>query len=86
MQPPKLLTVIISFLNEGYEVERTVSSVLEFAENKVDILVINDGSNSLLESPQNDLTRYCQKRNMEISIADYIRYRFNNAYIKSHRT
>lgn len=49
MQPPKLLTVIISFLNEGYEVERTVSSVLEFAENKVDILVINDGSNSLYD-------------------------------------
>lgn len=49
MQPQKLLTVIISFLNEGYEVERTVSSVLEFAENKVDILVINDGSNSLYD-------------------------------------
>ena len=49
MQPQKQLTVIISFLNEGYEVERTVSSVLEFAENKVDILVINDGSNSLYD-------------------------------------
>lgn len=47
MSRPKQLTVIISFLNEGYEVERTVSSVLEFAEDKVDILVINDGSNSL---------------------------------------
>lgn len=34
-----------------------------------------------LESPQNDLTRYCQKQNMELSIADYVRYRFNNAYI-----
>lgn len=49
MQPPKLLTAIISFLNEGYEVEHTVSSILEFAENKVDILVINDGSNSLYD-------------------------------------
>ena len=49
MQPSKQLTVIISFLNEGYEVERTVSSVVEFAENKVDILVINDGSNSLYD-------------------------------------
>lgn len=34
-----------------------------------------------LESPDKDFTRYCQKRNMEISIADYVRYRFNNAYI-----
>jgi len=37
-----------------------------------------------IESPTNDFTRYCQKRNMEISIADYVRYRFNNAYISSN--
>lgn len=34
-----------------------------------------------LESPEKDFTRYCQKQNMELSIADYVRYRFNNAYI-----
>lgn len=34
-----------------------------------------------LESSDKDFTRYCQKRNMELSIADYVRYRFNNAYI-----
>lgn len=42
-------------------------------------------SQKQMESKDKDFTRYCQKRNMEISIADYIRYRFNNAYIKSHR-
>ena len=36
-----------------------------------------------LESSDKDFTRYCQKRNMEISIADYVRYRFNNAYYRS---
>lgn len=43
----KLLTVIIPFLNEGDEVGRTVASVLEFADGKVDIIVINDGSSPL---------------------------------------
>lgn len=45
----KQLTVIIPFLNEGIEVERTVASVLEFAEGQVNILVINDGSNALYD-------------------------------------
>lgn len=31
-----------------------------------------------MECNDNDFTKYCQKRNMEISIADYVRYRFNN--------
>lgn len=34
-----------------------------------------------LESPNKNFTCYSQKRNMEISVADYIRYRFNNAYL-----
>ena len=42
-------------------------------------------SQKQMESKDKNFTHYCQKRNMEISIADYIRYRFNNAYIKSHR-
>lgn len=28
-----------------------------------------------------DFERYCQKRNMEMGIAEYVKYRFNNAYI-----
>ena len=43
------LTAVISFLNEGKEVENTVSSVLEFAEGKIDIIVINDGSSALYD-------------------------------------
>ncbi len=43
------LTVIISFLNEGEEVIRTLSSVLEFAGGKVDVIIINDGSGSLYD-------------------------------------
>ena len=38
-----------------------------------------------MESPDKNFTRYCQKRGMEISIADYVRYRFNNEYIKTNR-
>ncbi len=34
-----------------------------------------------MESPDGDLERYCQKRNMEMGIAEYVKYRFNNAYI-----
>lgn len=45
----KKLTAVISFLNEGEEVGRTVASVLEFAGHKVDIIVINDGSNALYD-------------------------------------
>lgn len=36
-----------------------------------------------MESAENDLARYCQKQTMEMSIADYIRYRFNNEYISN---
>lgn len=45
----KFLTVIISFLNEGLEVKRTIESVLMYAEDKVEIIVINDGSNMLYD-------------------------------------
>lgn len=45
----KKLTVIIPFLNEGIEVARTVESVCQHANNQVDILVINDASNSLYD-------------------------------------
>lgn len=34
-----------------------------------------------MESPDGDFERYCQKRNMEMGIAEYVKYRFNNAYI-----
>lgn len=43
------LSAVISFLNEGEEVENTVSSVLQYAEGKVDIIVINDGSSALYD-------------------------------------
>ncbi|MDE5935725.1 MAG: glycosyltransferase [Muribaculaceae bacterium] len=43
------LTAVIPFLNEGEEVGRTVASVLEFARDKVEIIVINDGSNALYD-------------------------------------
>lgn len=43
------LTVIISFLNEGEEVRRTVSSVFETSNGSVDVIVINDGSNGLYD-------------------------------------
>ncbi len=33
-----------------------------------------------LETP-GDLERYCQKRNMEMGIAEFVKYKFNNAYI-----
>ncbi|MDE5711151.1 MAG: SPASM domain-containing protein [Bacteroides sp.] len=171
----KQLTVIISFLNEGIEVARTVESVRQYAAEQVDILVINDASNHLydyaymnmarrsysckasvrnqcvisydgavykcsgrdfttehqdgvlspdgnihwnqpkldkrlsivtydndlcrkckflplcwgpccqkqLETTPNDFRRFCQKQNMELNIADYMRYRFNNAYISN---
>ena len=38
------LTAIISFINEGAEIERTVSSIRETAGGEVDILLINDCS------------------------------------------
>jgi glycosyltransferase involved in cell wall biosynthesis len=38
------LTAIIPFLNEGTEIERTVASLRETADNRVDILLINDCS------------------------------------------
>lgn len=41
---PNLLTVIIPFLNEGEEVVATVRGVRDTVGDRVDILVINDGS------------------------------------------
>ena len=38
------LTVIIPFLNEGEEIENTLQSIRETADNHVDILLINDAS------------------------------------------
>lgn len=43
------LTVIIPFLNEGEEVAHTVESVCRYAGDKVDILVINDASQTLYD-------------------------------------
>lgn len=34
-----------------------------------------------METTAENFGRFCQKQNMELNIADYIRYRFNNAYI-----
>lgn len=34
-----------------------------------------------MESPDGNLSQYCQKRNMEMAIPEYVRYRFNNAYV-----
>ncbi|WP_305376331.1 hypothetical protein [uncultured Duncaniella sp.] len=34
-----------------------------------------------MESLDGNLDHYCQKRIMEMNIADYIKYQFNNAYI-----
>lgn len=36
-----------------------------------------------MESTPDGFSRFCQKQNMELNIADYIRYRFNNAYISA---
>ncbi|MDR0938509.1 MAG: glycosyltransferase [Mediterranea sp.] len=38
------LTIIISFLNEGEEVERTVSGIRSTVRDTVDIILINDAS------------------------------------------
>jgi glycosyltransferase involved in cell wall biosynthesis len=40
----KMLTAIIPFLNERYEVENTVRSILEHSANNVEIMLINDAS------------------------------------------
>ena len=40
----KMITVIIPFLNERYEVENTIESVLKHSDNRIDIIVINDAS------------------------------------------
>ncbi|MDR1883473.1 MAG: glycosyltransferase [Prevotella sp.] len=41
----RLLTVIIPFLNEKEEVGNTIESVLEFSDNNVNLIIINDASN-----------------------------------------
>lgn len=37
----------------------------------------------LLETP-GDVMRYCQLRNMELSLDDYVEYRFNNELLKTN--
>lgn len=37
-----------------------------------------------METGSNDIARYCQKLNMEMSLEDYILYRFNNAFISNY--
>lgn len=37
-----------------------------------------------MESGGADLARYCQKLNMEMTLEDYIRYRFNNAIVSNY--
>ena len=66
------LTAVISFLNEGKEVENTVSSVLQFAEGKIDIIVINDGSNTLYDyeemlAPYPDVTYFRNEKRMGVA-------------------
>lgn len=51
------LTVIITFLNEGEEVIKTVASVRQFAGDSVDIIVINDHSYDGYDY-HNELTPY----------------------------
>lgn len=41
----KLLTIIIPFINEKYEVENTIKSIRSHSDNKIDIILINDDSN-----------------------------------------
>lgn len=43
-QSTKKLTVIITFLNEGEELERTLSEIRKTVADAVEIIVINDGS------------------------------------------
>ncbi len=38
-----------------------------------------------METGSSDIARYCQKLNMEMSIEDYILYRFNNAVISNYK-
>ncbi len=40
----KILTVIIPFLNEKYEVENTVQSIKAHSSDRVEIMLINDAS------------------------------------------
>ncbi|WP_286754170.1 MULTISPECIES: glycosyltransferase [Sphingobacterium] len=40
----KILSIIIPFLNEGIEVENTVRNILDFSDNDVEIILINDAS------------------------------------------
>lgn len=53
----KELTIIMSFLNEKEEVRNTILNILKYANNLVDIIVINDASTDLYdyESDLSDL-------------------------------
>lgn len=42
--PEKQLSIIIPFLNEGEEVKNTIESILEFSDDDVEIIIINDKS------------------------------------------
>lgn len=42
--PEKILTIIIPFLNEKYEVENTVKSIKTYSTDRVEIMLINDAS------------------------------------------
>lgn len=53
----KLLTVIIPFLNEGYEVVETVKSLRDNVSDKIDIIIINDFSTDELDY-QSMLSKY----------------------------
>lgn len=44
MNPYKKIMIIIPFLNEGVEVEETVTNIKEHAKIPFDIILINDGS------------------------------------------
>lgn len=45
----KRLSVVIPFLNEGHEIVNTVRSVRQTAGDAVQIITINDGSNTLFD-------------------------------------
>lgn len=53
----KKLTVIIPFVNEGEEVERTVESALDHSNNDIEIIVINDASDDCYDY-ENSLKKY----------------------------
>ena len=51
------LTVIIPFVNEGIEVEKTIESIYKYSNNDVDVIVINDASDDNYDY-ENRLRKY----------------------------